>query len=70
MKVGDLVKADPQHILGDHVQRAESVRLLNNGLIVSAAPVHDVQSVEVLWPSGRLYWVPANFVIGIHNESR
>jgi len=66
MKVGDLVKANPQHILGDHVQRAESVRLLDNGLVVSSSP----SSVEVLWPSGRLYWVPANFVIGIHNESR
>ena len=69
MKVGDLVKAAPQHILGDHVQRAESVRLLNNGLIVSTTPGNPGR-VEVLWPSGGLYWVPANFVIGIHNESR
>jgi len=65
MKVGDLVRVNPAYYRGDEDQRAETLRLLKNGLIVEALTDG---CIEILWPNGRFSFLYPEFLLPMQSS--
>lgn len=65
MKVGDLVMVNPAYYRGDEDRRAETLRLLKNGLIVEALTDG---CIEILWPNGRFSFLYPEFLLPMQSS--